>query len=238
MKKAVIVQARATSTRLPHKVLLPLGSGTVLGEVLRRCTAIPGIDVVCCAVPEGEAHEKIATEALRAGALVSRGSEADVLDRYYQAARKTGASVVVRVTSDCPLIDPFLCGDVLSLVTEEVDYACNNLPPSFPHGLDCEAFSVAAFEISWRNATLPADREHVTPFLRREDGFRRAVLEGPGGAFVHRRWTLDHPQDYEMLKRTFELLPPGPEIQGWRSVAEILDAHPEIEAINSGQHQR
>ena len=238
MKRVVIVQARATSTRLPGKVLLPLGGGTVLGEVLRRCAAIPGIDAVCCAVPVGPVQEEIAAEARRVGVVVARGSESDVLDRYFQAARQMRADVVMRVTSDCPLIDPVLCGEVLALVSGNVDYACNNFPPSFPHGLDCEAFTMEALATAWRLARLPDDREHVTPYLRRENGFRREVLVGPGGKLVHRRWTLDHPQDYEMLTRAFAQLSPAPTIPSWHQVAAILDAHPEIEAINSGQSQR
>lgn len=237
-RRVAIIQARATSTRLPGKVLLPLGPGTVLEEVLRRCACIPCIDAVCCAVPDGPDHDAVAAEAARCGAVVMRGSEHDVLDRYYRAAQTLAADVVMRVTSDCPLIDPTLCGEVLALVTGAVDYACNNMPASFPHGLDCEAFTMAALERAWREADTAPQREHVTPYLRTEAGFNRAALAGPGGAWAGRRWTLDHPDDYRMLVETFRMLPPPPAVPDWRQVAALLDAHPAIEAINHDQHQR
>jgi spore coat polysaccharide biosynthesis protein SpsF (cytidylyltransferase family) len=110
MVAAVIVQARMASTRLPGKVLKPLRDGTVLREVLRRCRAIPGVDIVCCAVPESAANDPVAREAESCDAAVHRGHDTDVLDRYAGAARVLAADTVMRVTSDCPLIDPGLCG--------------------------------------------------------------------------------------------------------------------------------
>ena len=211
----------------------------MLEEVLRRCAAIPGIDAVCCAVPEGTEQMEIAAEVLRVGAIVTRGSESDVLDRYFQAARLADADIVMRVTSDCPLIDPILCGEVLALVRDGVDYACNNLPPLVSawtglRGLYLESLRKGlelgdpARGSGTRHAVSPAGTGLPA----------RRVINGPGGAWAHRRWTLDHPQDYEMLKRTFALLPPAPTIPGWREVAAILDGHPEIEKINREQHQR
>lgn len=239
MTTAVIVQARLGSSRLPGKVLKPLAGGTVLAEVLRRCRAIPGADLVVCAVPEGERDDPVAAEAQRCGAIVTRGSESDVLDRYLQASKAVGADVVMRVTSDCPLIDPGVCGAVLGLRAEkDADYACNNLPPSFPHGLDCEAFTRDALELAWREGTAREDREHVTPWLRRAPEIRRAVLAGPGGDLVHLRWTLDFLEDYDFFKTVFALMPAQTAIPGWQELATLLKRHPEIAAINSQQNQR
>jgi spore coat polysaccharide biosynthesis protein SpsF (cytidylyltransferase family) len=236
---AVIVQARFGSSRLPGKVLKPLAGGTVLEEVLRRCGAIPGADLVVCAVPEGGKDDPVAAEARRCGAIVTRGSETDVLDRYLHAALAVRADVVMRVTSDCPLIDPEVCGAVLELrAAEGADYACNNLPPSFPHGLDCEAFTRDALESAWREGKAPEDREHVTPWLRRALGIRRAVLSGPGGDLVHLRWTLDFPEDYDFFKAVFALTPAPTAILGWQELATELKRNPEIAAINSRQCQR
>jgi len=239
MTTAVIVQARLGSSRLPGKVLKPLAGGTVLEEVLRRCRAIPGADLVVCAVPEGGKDDPVAAEAGRCGAIITRGSETDVLDRYLQASKAVGADVVMRVTSDCPLIDPEVCGAVLDLrAAEGADYACNNLPPSFPHGLDCEAFTRDALEMAWREAIAPEDREHVTPWLRRAPEIRRAVLAGPGEDFAHLRWTLDFPEDYDFFKAVFALMPAPTAIQGWQELATLLKRHPGIAAINAQQSQR
>ncbi|NNG04292.1 MAG: NTP transferase domain-containing protein, partial [Inquilinus sp.] len=118
MTVAVIVQARRASTRLPDKVLKRLAGETVLSHVLRRCAAVPGADAVCCAIPDDPACDALAGEAGRAGATVFRGSEQDVLARTAGAAEALGAGTVLRVTSDCPLIDPEICGQVLALHRE------------------------------------------------------------------------------------------------------------------------
>ena len=239
MTVAIIVQARFGSSRLPGKVLLPLGAGTVLAEVLRRCRAVPGVDVVCCAVPHGQLDDAVAEIAADAGAEVSRGSETDVLDRYWQAARQLGADLVMRVTSDCPLIDPALCGQVLALVGPGVDYASNNMPPGFPHGLDCEAFPAQALAEAAAKATDAGDREHVTPWLRRSDPARLRALAGPGGDLVRHRWTLDYPEDYVFLRRLFRRLPGGPSgaIPDWRQTLAVAQ-DPALMRINESRHQR
>jgi spore coat polysaccharide biosynthesis protein SpsF (cytidylyltransferase family) len=233
MVVAVIVQARMASTRLPGKVLKPIRNGTVLHEVLRRCRAIPGVDIVCCAIPEGDRNDPVAREAESCGAAVHRGHETNVLDRYTRAARALEADIVLRVTSDCPLIDPGLCGEVLTaLRATGADYACNNMPPSFPHGLDCEAFTAAALERAFENALLAEEREHVTPWLRTRSDVRRTVVAGPGGDLVRQRWTLDYAEDYAFLVAVFDLLRSEPEIPNWQFVADLVSAHPDLEGIN------
>ncbi len=128
MTTAIIVQARFGSTRLPGKIVRPLGARTPLAYVLQRCARIPGADVVVCAVPRGAGDDGVAELARAYGAEVFRGSEIDVLDRYRGAARAVGATTVMRVTSDCPLIDPAICGEVLAvLAASGADYACNSL---------------------------------------------------------------------------------------------------------------
>lgn len=236
---AVIVQARHGSTRLPGKVLKRLAGDTVLAHVLRRCAAVEGADVVCCAIPDGADCEAVAAEALTCGAEVFRGSESDVLDRYHGAAQALGADTVMRVTSDCPLIDPAVCAALLALYeAEDVDYACNNAPPSWPHGLDCEVFSAAALGRAAKAAVSPREREHVTPWLRENPAVTRANLDGPGGAMASLRWTLDYPVDLVFFQALFALLPAGPEIPGWADIAALLQDNPAIAAINAGAQQR
>lgn len=232
-RTAVIVQARYGSTRLPGKVLEDLAGHTVLEHVLHRCRAIPGADLVCCAVPIGASSDRVADEARRAGASVYRGDEHDVLARYYGAAREADATVVMRVTSDCPLIDPQVCGAVLRLRAERgADYVCNNMPRTGPHGLDCEAFTFAALERAAREASDASSREHVTPWLRSHPQLVRLNLPAePQG--LELRWTLDYPEDLAFLRALFPLLPPWPAIPASGEVMRILARHPEIARINA-----
>ncbi len=235
MTTAIIVQARLGSTRLPGKVMMDLAGRTVLWHVLSRCRAIPGADVVVCATTTAAADDAVVAEAERCGAVVFRGSESDVLDRYHGAAVAVGADVVMRVTSDCPLIDPEVCGAVLRLRAEQgADYACNNMPPSWPHGLDCEAFTMAALSRAAAAATQPNEREHVTPWIRSAVCLRRANLAGPGGATARLRWTLDYPEDLAFFRAAAAHLEPPPAIPDWHAVAAMLDRHPEIALINAG----
>lgn len=232
-----IVQARMTSTRLPGKVLMELAGATVLRRVLDRCAAIPGIDSVCCAIPDGNSHDPIADEAVRAGASVFRGSEVDVLARYAGAARACGADVVMRVTSDCPLIDPAVCGRVLTLLrNSRADYACNNMPASWPHGLDCEAFTSAALFLAAAKATTQYEREHVTPWLRENPDIVRVNLNGPGGWAAEQRLTLDFPEDFSFLQAVFTALPDFGGSHSSDAILNLLRARPDIAAINSQHH--
>lgn len=236
-KAAVIVQARMTSTRLPGKVLMDLAGCTVLAHVLQRCAAIPGIDTVCCAVPEGSVHDAVAKEAEAVGVVVFRGSEDDVLDRYWRAATILGADVLMRVTSDCPLADPQVCAQVLRQITEGgVEYACNNMPASWPHGLDCEAFSFAVLDRAARTACEPQEREHVTPWLRINPAITKANLPGPGGWAAEQRWTIDFPEDLEFFRALFAALPPPPALSSTDEVLAVLRSRPDIVAINARHH--
>ncbi len=217
---------------------MDLAGRTVLQHVLDRCASISGADVICCAVPTGVGDDPVADEATRCGAFVVRGSELDVLDRYYRAARECRADVVVRVTSDCPLLDPMLAAGVLSLVIDETaGYASNNLPPSWPHGLDCEAFTFAWLERAAREARLPFEREHVTPFLRNHPDVRKLSLDGPGGSIVGHRWTLDNEADLRFLRALFRRLPQGASSYDYRVPLAIVEQDPILAAMNATQNR-
>lgn len=224
------------STRLPGKVLLKLGNATVLEHALRRCMAIPHIDGVCCAVPEGADCDPVAVVAERAGAAVFRGSEDDVLDRYAGAARFMEADVVLRATSDCPLLDPGVCADVIALRARHyADFACNNMPPSWPHGLDCEAVTMAWLERARREAAKRFEREHVTPYVRNHPDALKVSLEGPGGGISRHRWTLDNERDWTFFKALWPRLPEGPDAYDHGIPLAIVEADPALAAINAGQ---
>ena len=233
---AVIVQARHGSTRLPGKVLEQIAGHTVLEHVLHRCRAIPGVDAVCCAIPAVPDSDPVADHARRVGVEVYRGDEHDVLDRYYRAAQQIGARIVMRVTSDCPLIDPQICGAVLRLRAERsADYACNNMPRSGPHGLDCEAFTFEALEQAAQHAADAHSREHVTPWLRTHPQLRRASLVGDGRG-TDLRWTLDYPEDLAFFRALSAWLPPWPAVAPAAEVISVLASHPEIVRINHHRH--
>ncbi len=201
--------------------------------MLERCARIPGIDVVVCAVPTGADNDDVAAAAHACGAVVFRGSETDVLDRYHGAARAVGATTVMRVTSDCPLIDPQLCGEVLAvLASTGADYVCNSLPPLWPHGLDCDAFPAAHLAHAAREATLPADREHVTLWLKRNPHFRRVNIDGPGGGLERHRWTLDFAEDYAFFRALWEVMGERAGAATTHEILAVLAAHPEIAALN------
>jgi spore coat polysaccharide biosynthesis protein SpsF len=234
-RRAVIIQARRASTRLPDKVLLSVDGRSFLRRVVERCRSIPSIDAVVCAIPDSPGHDELAEEARRAGAVVYAGSENDVLARYLGAAELVQADIVLRVTSDCPLIDPEICESVLNLrQTTGADYACNNLPVSWPHGLDCEAFPRTLLAEACRLAELPAEREHVTPWLRTHPALRRANLPGPGGLATLDRWTLDYPEDLVFFQALLPLLPTDA-LAGWQTVTRVLDAHPDIRRLNANR---
>ncbi len=238
-KTAIIVQARFGSSRLPGKVLRPLGGKTVLAHVLERCKRVVAADVVCCAVADDGESDPVAEEARRTGVAVFRGSRTDVLARYAGAARYMNAETVMRVTSDCPVIDPVVCSDVLNLLGESsADYVCNNMPPSWPHGLDCEAFTAEVLFRAEREAKMPEEREHVTPWMRDHPKIRRADLPGPGGAWVEQRWTLDYPEDMKFFEALFDAVPGDPAVSRADDFMKAVGEHPDIANINRSRRDR
>jgi len=233
---AIIVQARMQSTRLPGKVLKKLGGVTVLEHALSRCLRITEADKVCCAVPDGSVNDPVVAEAERLGVKIVRGSEDDVLDRYYQAAKACEADVIVRVTSDCPVIDPNVCGQIIKLRDHtNADYACNNLPPSWPHGLDCEVITFEWLERSAREAQKKFEREHVTQYVRNHPEAHIENLVGPGGDSIHHRWTLDTPADYQFFEALWRRLPSGTASWDYQNILNIVEQEPDIGRINQGQ---
>lgn len=234
MTFAVIVQARYGSSRLPGKTLQPLGAKSALLRCLDRCARIPGVDAVVAAVPDTAPDEAVAAEARRGGFAVVRGPEHDVLRRYALAARAVKADVVMRVTSDCPFIDPSIAGAVRDLFVEtQADYAGNGLPPGFPHGLDAEVFSADLLFEADVQAQDPYEREHVTPWLKTRPQARRANLNGPGGGLETLRWTLDYPEDLAFFRAVFAEMGEHAASAGAAEIASLCLRRPDIVAINA-----
>ncbi len=230
----VIIQARMTSTRLPGKVMLRLGPGTVLDCVLRRAYRIPGIDQVCLAVPEGEEHQPILDVAAGyEGLSVVRGPEADVLRRYAIAAEATEADFVVRVTSDCPLIDPAVSGAVVATAHATNACARTSFETGFPLGLDTEAMPVGLLFEADRRATEAAEREHVTPFIwRQPNRFPVTYIDRRPD---RRAWrlTLDTQADYELIRAVYEALGRDDPCFDFKAIEALLNEHPELAELNT-----
>ena len=205
MKTVCIVQARLASTRLPAKVLLPLNGHTVLEEVLRRCKRIPGVHKVVAAIPDAPDCDVLLPFIERQHVAVTRGSEIDVLSRYALAAQEHDADIIMRITSDCPVLNPNMCGAVLSLrERDNSDYASNIWPArSFAQGLDCEVFTRDCLDDANVKAVDPYDREHVTPYIQRHAYDRCSLLKAMDDT-SHVRLTLDTLADYLTILKAFD----------------------------------
>jgi spore coat polysaccharide biosynthesis protein SpsF len=235
MRSVAIIQARMTSTRLPGKVLMPFGGGTVLRRVVDRVARTPGLDAVCVAVPEGADHDPVAEEAGRIeDTLIFRGSEHDVLNRYALAAVASRADYILRVTSDCPVISPQVCAAVLQMAKALGGYARTSFREGYPLGLDCEAMPMDLLRLADQEASADDEREHVTPFLwRRPDRFPRGELTRLPD---RRGWrlTLDEPADYEALTAMDAALGAHGSTATFEDLEQLLLARPDLLTINAG----
>ncbi|MBI3302265.1 MAG: aminotransferase class III-fold pyridoxal phosphate-dependent enzyme [Deltaproteobacteria bacterium] len=244
-----IIQARRGSTRLPGKVLQEIAGQPMLWQVVRRARRTATLDQVVVATSTAVADDAIAAFCAERGIVCFRGSEDDVLDRYYQAARQVGAEVVVRLTADCPLLDPEVVDQVVRrFLTGSWDYVSNINPPTFPDGLDTEVFSFTALAQAWREASNPAHREHVTPYLRLSNKFRMGNLvlseacpeqsrriagaEKQGDRSAHEyRWTVDDAADLEFVRRVYAALAEKPEFN-MQDVISLLESRSDLTQIN------
>ena len=238
MRTVAIVQARMGSTRLPGKVMLPLLGQPALTLVLRRLGRASTLDEVVVATTALPEDDPIVELSERTGHRVVRGSESDLLDRYLAAARVTDADVVVRATSDCPLIDPGVVDLVVEAFRESaVDYASNMLVPwTFPVGLAVEVVRRAALERAGREDRDPAWREHATPYLYRHPELFRLLRVPAEGDHSERRWTLDTPEDYTLIVRIYEAF--GRDDFSWRDALAVVEANPSWGSANRGVVQK
>lgn len=235
MKIIAVTQARTNSTRLPAKIFLQAGGQSILAihiGRLRKSTVVNSIVVATTTRPE---DLKVCEVASSLGVLSSRGSEDDVLDRYYQAVKPETPDYVVRVTSDCPLVDPALIDEVIARAVEtKADYVSNVLQETFPDGQDVEVFTFKALERAWKEATLRSDREHVTPYIRRNADYNGGNIFKAVNVFSPRhygnlRMTIDEPADFELISHLVEKLGTG---KTWQEYAEYLVANKKVTDLN------
>jgi spore coat polysaccharide biosynthesis protein SpsF len=235
MKILAIIQARVGSTRLPKKVLLPLGKKTVLENVYDRVSAAKLVNHVLIATTTNSSDDEIINLCQKKGMDFFRGSEEDLLDRYYQAAKEKSAEHIVRITADCPLVDPRLIDKVIKKHLEENnDYTATAFTgnETFPDGEDVDIFTFASLKEAWEKAKLPYQREHATQyFVKNADDFKISNISYKKD-LSDKRWTLDEPNDYLFLKSIYKALEKPDYVFGMEDILEFLGKNPEIEKIN------
>ncbi len=226
-----IVQARMGSTRLPGKVLADLGGRTMLARVVRRAGRAARIDEVVVATSVASGDDPIVGECERLGVACVRGSEQDVLARYHQAAETCRADVLVRITADCPLIDPGVSDRVIAAFLEErPDYASNILRRTYPRGLDTEVMPRVTLTRAFGEASELYQRTHVTPYIyQHPERFRLLAVTGSTDRSGH-RWTVDSPEDLELIRAIYQRM--GGDDFGWEDVLHLLADAPRLSDLN------
>ncbi len=264
-KVVAIIQARMASSRLPEKVLLDISGQPMLQRVVTRTSRASRVDHVLVATTTDPSDDAVAAFCEAQNIAYTRGSQFDVLDRYYQAAQQSSADVVVRVTADCPAIDPALIDDAIATLlgtstqtgcTSDFDFVANRLPPpfhrSFPIGLDVEVCTFAALKRAWQEGREPVHREHVMPYLYEGVKLARATAGLETGKSPHGfrvgllnhmpdygslRWTVDTPDDLQFMREVYARFN-GRDDFSWQELLALVQREPALQAINSAvQHK-
>lgn len=241
MRPTAIIQARMGSSRLPGKVLRLILGEPMLWHIIQRVRVAPGVEQVVVATPDGAGDEPIRQLCRERGIAFFAGSEHDVLDRFYWTAVSYGADPVLRITADCPFVDPQMIGQVLELYrTGEFDLvgvaagagAIFLKGGRFPNGLDAECFGFEVLERVWREATDPSDREHVTPYIWRVPGRFRVGHLVADQDYSHLRWTVDNEEDFELVTQVYQALYRPGEPFLMADILGYLADRPELASLN------
>ncbi|TFV91754.1 spore coat protein [Oxalobacteraceae bacterium OM1] len=230
-----ILQARTSSSRLPGKVLKSIVGQPMLARQLERVRRSARLDRIVVATSTDPSDDTIATLCADLGVDCSRGSLNDVLDRFYQTALPYRPQHVVRLTGDCPLADPILIDEVIDFYRDgKYDHVSNaGDPPTFPDGLDVEVFPFTALEAAWHEATLPSEREHVTPFIyNHPERFKLGQYRNETDLSAL-RWTVDEPADFELVSKLYEALYPADPAFTTQDVLRLLEQRPEYKTLNT-----
>ncbi len=230
-----IIQARCGSTRFPNKVFALIDGKPLLWHVVNRLKYATKIDDIIVATTVSEKDDKIEEWCKENNVHCFRGSEENVLNRYYSASQAFPSDYVVRITADDPFKEPKVIDAVITkLIEEGYDHVTNNLPPSFPEGLDCEAFKKSALDRSEKEAETAFEREHVTQYIYHHPEIFKIGNVSNGENLSYLRWTVDKDVDFEMVKAVYAHRNPANKgILLMDEILEILKANPEIEKINS-----
>lgn len=256
-KTSAIIQARVASTRLPGKVLIDIAGQPALVHVVERTSQAATVDEVIVATTEDPADDPIASLCIERGYPFFRGNSKDVLDRYYKAASIFHSATIVRITGDCPVIDPDIIDKTvlaffgISAVEGQQkqleggaqgwDFCANRLPPpwgrTYPIGLDTEVCAFSGLELAWIEADQPHQREHVMPFFYEQPDRFRVLLVNHDVDLGSLRWTLDTPEDLEFIRQIFRRFS-GRNDFSWLEVLDLIQQEPELQEINASvQHK-
>jgi len=233
---SAIIQARLASTRLPRKTLMTIEGESLLGHLVKRVKDCKLVDDIIIATTTKEHDDDIVKFAKSINLKFYRGSEEDVLDRFYKTAIKYNVKSIVRVTPDCPLLDPKVADLVVSHYVEgNYDYVSNVLSRTYPDGLDTEVFSFQTLEKAWKEAKLPSEREHVTPYIyKHPELFRLFNVKKDGEDLSWMRWTVDTAKDFQFVNKIFSKLYHRNKIFHMEEVVRLLKESPELMEINRG----
>lgn len=231
MKVVALVQARMGSTRLPSKVMKQIGGIPMIELLLSRLSQAKEVDQIVVATSVDQRNQLLVEHVCKLGYACEQGSENDVLDRFVQAARAHEADVVVRITGDCPLVDPELVDEAIRrFKAAGVDYFSNVNPPTYPDGLDIEVCTFKALEQASLTTSKPYDREHVTPYLRESGKFSTATMLHDQDLSAL-RWTVDEPVDFVVIEKIFQHFRPRTDFT-WCEVLNLQRQQPDIFNIN------
>ncbi|MBN4051249.1 glycosyltransferase family protein [bacterium AH-315-M05] len=229
-----IIQARVGSTRLPGKVLLDMEGKTVLEHVINRVNSSSLISATVVATTINKEDLAIVKLCSEIGSRVFCGSEKDVLDRFYQAAKLLNPEQIIRITADCPLIDSQVVDKIINThIEKKSDYTSNTLKITYPDGEDVEIFTFKTLKKAWKNARLLSEREHVTPYIRnRPKEFKLGNVEYQED-LSDKIWTLDVLKDYVFITSIYKKLYKQNPLFGMQAILDLLNYHPDIENINA-----
>jgi spore coat polysaccharide biosynthesis protein SpsF len=238
MRIVTIIQARMGSTRLPGKVMKDLGGETVLARVVRRVQRAALLGEVIVATTTRPADDIILEECRRLSVRVYRGDENDVLDRYYRAAEWANAETVVRITSDCPLIDSEISNEIVRrFLDQQPDYASNGLERTYPRGLDTEVITQPTLTRAWKEACQPYQRVHVTPYIYENPSCFRILSVTADTDYSSHRWTLDTPEDLAFVRAIYERMGNDDSFH-WHDVLALLNREPTLMDLNYNVMQK
>ncbi len=228
-----IIQARVSSTRLPGKVLKKIIGKSLLDIQIERVRRSKKIDKLIVATSTNSEDDKIDEICKSHGIDCFRGDLNDVLDRFYQASLIYKPDYIIRLTGDCPLSDPKIIDELVEFhINGNYEYSSNSFNPTYPNGLDVEIFSFSILKQAWKEAELPSHREHVTLFIHRQPKrFTIGSMENEED-FSHYRWTVDEPEDFEVVRKIYEALHQQPNQFTMKNILDFLAQHPDISEIN------
>ena len=230
---SAIIQARMGSTRLPDKVLMDVGGHPMLWHMIERLKPAKNVDEIILAIPNTKENDILEQFAKENNLKYFRGSENDVLARYYETAKAFKVDVIIRITSDCPLIDPEIVDKVIEEhLQSKADYTSNIQARTYPKGMDAEAVNFAILERAFKEAVEPADREHVTLYIRRNPQiFKQADVKNDKDLFFM-RWTVDGQRDLDFVREVYKRLYSKKKIFLMKDILEVLEKEPQLLEIN------